>query len=126
MYSVVRMVNEMTVSEYNFSGVVGTNENGTELRGSMILTYSKLLFISGQKNQEINIPLESITFVKGKKGAYTPSLDVQWDDGVITHRMMFLQDAKHLARCENISFIPNLIKEFRYFAAAGSRLLNAS
>src|ERR1700733_5949023 len=90
----------MTISQYKFSGVTCTPESGTEtLEGSMILTYSELLFVYKQ-SQEIRIPLESITFMKGKKVSYQPNLEIQWDEGEITHRLRFIQESGHFPRNE--------------------------
>jgi hypothetical protein len=100
-------------SEYNFSRVVCTAENGTEnLRGSIVLTSSKLLFVSNE-NIKIGITLESITKLQGRRSGLQPSLEIEWDEGVISHRTMFSQNSSHFYRNDNITAIPSIVRQFR-------------
>jgi hypothetical protein len=107
------MMKSKRTSEYHFSKVVCNMENGSEsLQGSLLLTSARLMFTSKQ-NVEIKIPLESITKMQGRRGGLLPSLEIQWDDGVISNKATFLQDSIHFGRKDNIAFIPNIVRAAR-------------
>ena len=84
-----------------------------DVRGALILSKSTLTFISEQ-NYRLEIPLGSVTEIKGKRAFYKPSIDLQWDEGVISHSIAFFQDDAHQGKSESILSIPKLIELFRW------------
>jgi hypothetical protein len=101
------------ISEYNFSGVEYIMENGSEsVQGSILLTSSNLSFTSLQK-VEITIPLESITKIQGRRSGAQPSVEIQWDVGVLSNEATFLQNSIHIGSKDNITFIPKIVRGFR-------------
>lgn len=80
-------------------------------RGSLILTKSKLVFVSEHNSKE-EIPLGSIVSIKAKRAFYKPSIEIEWDEGVICHSLAFFQDENHQGRTESILAIPKLIQLF--------------
>jgi hypothetical protein len=84
-----------------------------DVRGALILSKSTLTFVSEQ-NYRLEIPVGSITEIKGKRAFYKPSVELQWDEGVITHSVAFFQDDSHQGKFESILSIPKLIELFRW------------
>ncbi len=83
-----------------------------DTRGALILTKSKMVFVSEQNHKQ-EIPLENIVSIKAKRAFYKPSIEVEWDEGVICHSLTFFQDENHQGRTESILAVPKLIQLFR-------------
>ena len=120
MQSTATVQNEIqreSVFESRFLNVSCVIPGGNrESRGSLILTKSKLVFVSGHNsNQEI--PLDNIVSIKAKRAFYKPSIEIEWDEGVISHSLIFFQDENHQGRTESILAVPKLIQLFHLEAS---------
>jgi hypothetical protein len=118
--STATVQNEMqreSVFESRFLNVLCSIPGGNrESRGSLILTKSRLVFVSEQNNDQ-EISLGNIASIKSKRAFYKPSIEVEWDEGVICHSLIFFQDENHQGRTESILAIPKLIQLFHLEAS---------
>ena len=103
-----------SVFEARFLHVLSRNPGGNgDVRGMLLLSKSKLTFVSDQ-NYRQEIAIGSITEIKGKRAFYKPSIELQWDEGVISQCAAFFQDDAHQGKSESILSIPKLIELFRW------------
>ena len=103
-----------SVFEARFLHVLCRNPRGNgDVRGTLLLSKSKLTFVSEQ-NYRQEIAIGSITEIKGKRAFYKPSIELQWDEGVISQSVAFFQDDAHQGKSESILSIPKMIQLFRW------------
>jgi hypothetical protein len=107
-------IGQEAVFEARFLHVLCRSPGGNgDMHGALILSKSKLTFISEQ-NYPLEIAIGSITEIKGKRVFYKPSIELQWDEGVVSHSVAFFQDDVHQGKSESILSIPKLIELFRW------------
>jgi len=103
-----------SVFEARFLHVLCRNPAGNgDVRGTLLLSKSNLTFVSEQNCRQ-EIAVGSITEIKGKRAFYKPSIELQWEEGVISHSVAFFQDDTHPGKSESILSIPKLIELFRW------------